>query len=82
MNKILKRFRKRNIQTNIHHFVLVILVIAVSMGLFMGLLINSLTLKNSLKTFYSKTNLPDVWVETNAITQADDDFFAEYFCLK
>jgi len=79
VNKILKRFRKRNIQTNIHHFVLVILVVAVSMGLFIGLLINSMTLKNTVKTFYSKTNLPDVWVTTDKITQADDDFYAEYF---
>lgn len=79
MNSILKRFRKRNIQTNIHHFVLVILVVAVSMGLFMGLLINSMTLKNTIKTYHSNTNLPNIWVSTNQVTQADDEFFAEYF---
>ena len=79
MNKILKRFRKRNIQTNIHHFVLVILVVAVSMGLFIGLLINSMTLKNTIKTFYLNTNLPDVWVTSDKISQADEDFYAEYF---
>ena len=79
MNNILKRFRKRNIQTNIHHFVLVILVVAVSMGLFIGLLINSMTLKNTIKTFYLNTNLPDVWVTSDKISQADETFYAEYF---
>ena len=49
------------------------------MGLFIGLLINSMTLKNTVKTFYSNTNLPDVWVVSDKITQEDDDFFAEYF---
>ncbi len=79
MNSILRRFRKRNIQTNIHHFVLVILVVAVSISLFAGLLINSWTLKKSVDKYLYETSMPDIWVETNAINLADEDFFAEYF---
>ena len=62
-----------------HHFVLVILVVAVSISLFAGLLINSWTLKKSVDKYLYETSMPDIWVETNAINLADEDFFAEYF---
>lgn len=62
-----------------HHFVLVILVVAVSISLFAGLLINAWTLKKAANTYLYQTSMPDIWVETNAINSADEDFYAEYF---
>ena len=79
MNNILSKFRKRNIQTNLYHFVLVIFVIAVSVCLIAGLVINYLTLSGSVKNFISGSNLPSLWVQTNQITAEDEEFFSSRF---
>ena len=79
MSNILNRFRKRNIQTNFYHFILVIFVIAVSICLISGLVINYLTLNRSVKKFYNDSKLPNLWVETDKITTEDEQFFASKF---
>lgn len=78
MNKTLSKFRKRNIQANISHFVLVIFVVAVSVCLISGLFISHLTLKNAVDKFYTNSNLPNLWITTDKITTEDDEFFAKY----
>lgn len=79
MNSILNRFRKRNIQTNFYHFVLVIFVIAVSVCLIAGLVINYLTLNGSTKKYIESSNLPSMWIETSAISTDDEDFLSSRF---
>ncbi len=76
--KVLNRFRKRNIQTNISHFLLVIFVVAVSVCLITGLFISHLTLKNAVEKFYNNSNLPNLWIETDLVRSEDEDFFQSY----
>lgn len=79
MNSILNRFRKRNIQTNFYHFVLVIFVIAVSVCLIAGLVINYLTLNGSTKKYIESSNLPNMWIETSTISTDDEEFLSSRF---
>ena len=79
MSSILNRFRKRNIQTNFYHFVLVIFVIAVSVCLIAGLVINYLTLNNSAKKYFNESNLPNMWIESSKISSEDETFFSSRF---
>lgn len=79
MNNILNRFRKRNIQTNLYHFVLVIFVIAVSVCLISGLFINYLTLDRSVNKFLDNSNLPSLWLETSSVTSSDENFLSSKF---
>ena len=79
MSNILNRFRKRNIQTNFYHFALVIFVIAVSVCLISGLIINYLTLSHSVKSFFNDSNLPNLWIESNQITSEDEAYLSSKF---
>ena len=79
MNGVLNKFRKRNIQTNILHFTLVIFVVAVSVCLITGLLINYLTLNRSVNQFYNNSNLPNLYIETNQVSAVDDNFYSSRF---
>ena len=79
MKGVLNKFRKRNIQTNILHFTLVIFVVAVSVCLITGLFINYLTLNRSVNQFYNNSNLPNLWIETNQISTVDDSFYSSRF---
>lgn len=78
MKGILNRFRKRNIQTNLPHLMLVIFVVAVSVCLITGLFISHLTLSESIEKFYSSSNLPNLWIETDKITTEDEEFLSSY----
>ena len=76
--KTLNKFRKRNIQTNIAHFLLVIFVVAVSVCLITGLFISHLTLKNAVDNFYVNSNLPNLWIETDLVSAEDEKFFEDF----
>ena len=78
MKGILNRFRKRNIQTNLPHLILVIFVVAVSVCLITGLFISHLTLSSSIDKFYASSNLPNLWIETDKLTAEDEVFLSEY----
>lgn len=78
MINVLNKFRKRNIQTNLPHFILVIFVIAVSVCLITGLFISHLTLKSSVENFYKESNLPSLWIETSGVTSEDEEFFSKF----
>lgn len=78
MNGLLKKFRKRNIQANLPHFLLVIFVVAVSVCLITGLFISHLTLSNSIQEFYSNSNLPRLWIQTDKITSQDEEFLSQF----
>lgn len=78
MSATLNKFRKRNIQTNWYHFALVVFVVAVSVCMIFGLLINYLTLRNSINTFCQQSNLPNLWIETDKITENDEEFLSKY----
>lgn len=58
---------------------LVILIVSVSICVFMGLLVSSWTLDKASREYYNQTSLPDIWVNTDIVSEQDDDFFAEYF---
>lgn len=79
MNNVLNKFRKRNIQTNITEFLLVIFVFALSICLLSGLFINYLTLKKSSENFLKNSNLQSYIINTNGVSQADEDFFKSKF---
>ena len=76
--KTLSKFRKRNIQTNIAHFLLVIFVVAISVCLVVGLFINHITLKGAVEKFYANSELPNLWIETDRVTAADENYFKKY----
>lgn len=78
MKGILNKFRKRNIQTNLPHFILVIFIVAVSVCLITGLFISHLTLSHSINNFYQESNLPNLWIEADGVTHEDEEFFAKY----
>lgn len=78
MNKTLGKFRKRNIQANISHFVLVIFVVAVSVCLISGLFISHLTFERAVDNFYTNSNLPSLWITADKVTEEDESFFAKY----
>lgn len=58
---------------------LVIFVVAVSVCLTVGLIINYLTLKSSTQKFFSQSNLPNLWIETTKITDEDELFLSSRF---
>lgn len=78
MNGVLNKFRKRNIQTNLYHFILVIFVVAVSVCLITGLFINYLTLDKATTNFFTKSHLPNLIIETDKISAEDEIFFEKY----
>lgn len=78
MSGTLNKFRKRNIETNLGHFSLVIFVVAISVSLVFGLLINYLTLNSSVENFYANSALPNLWIETDGIRSEDEEFLARY----
>ena len=79
MNSVLNKFRKRNIQTNITEFLLVIFVFALSICLLGGLFINYLTLKKSSEKFLKSSNLQSYTINTNGVSQTDEAFFESKF---
>lgn len=78
MSNALNKFRKRNIQTNLYQFTLVIFVVAVSVCLIFGLIINYLTLNGSVNKFYESCKVPNLWLEKNSITEDDELFLSNY----
>ncbi len=79
MSRVLNKFRKRNIQANFLHFALVVFVVAVSVCLITGLVINYLTLSKSVDAFYTKSNLPNLWLQTSGVSSDDEDFLSSRF---
>lgn len=79
MNGVLNKFKKRNIQANLYHFILVIFVVAVSVCLIMGLFISHFTLKKSIDYFYENSNLPNLWLDVDKITSEDEEFLEENY---
>lgn len=75
MNKILRVIRRRNIRANIKQFLSVILIMFLSTTLLFGFIVNSKTLQNTIDTYFEKTNLADLWVYTNQVTDEDRAFF-------
>lgn len=79
MNGTLNKFRKRNIQTNLYHFILVIFVVAVSVCLISGLFISHITFDKFVTNFYTNSKLPTVWIETDKIMNDDEQFLSENY---
>lgn len=75
MNVTLNKFRKRNIQANFSYFVLVIFVVAVSICLIVGLFISHFTFKKAVVDFCEQSNLPNLWVNVDEISEVDEVFF-------
>ena len=77
MNKILRIIRWRNIKANLKQFLSVILIMFLSTTLLFGFIVNSNTLDNTINSYFDKTNLADLWVYTDKVTDADKVFFEE-----
>jgi len=76
MNKTLKKIRWRNIKANMKQFLSVVLIMLLSTTLLFGFIVNASTLKSAVNEYFEKTNLADVWVYTDKITDADRTFFS------
>ena len=74
MNKILNKLRRRNIKSNIKQFLSVIFIVLLSTMLLSGFITNSYTLESTINTYFEKTNLADLWIYTDKVTAADEEF--------
>ena len=74
MNKILKRLRGRNIKYNLKQFLSVIFIVLLSTMLLSGLITSSFTLNSAVDEYFEKTNLADIWVQTDVVSEADEAF--------
>lgn len=74
MNKILKKYRKRNIRDNFKQFLSVIFIVLLSTMLLSGFITNVFTLKSTINSYFETTNLADIWVNTDNVSQQDEDF--------
>ena len=79
MKNTLVKFRKRNIQANIYHFLLVIFVVALSVCLSCGLCINYFTLNGAIENYNAKSSLASCIVETDEFGPLDKTFFDSNF---
>ncbi len=75
MNKLLKKLRKRNLQTNFKQFLSVVLIVFLSVTLLSGFIVNSHILDKSIDKYFEKANLADVWVYTDKVTTEDEQFY-------
>ena len=81
MNKILRVIRWRNIKANIKQFLSVILIMFLSTTLLFGFIVNSKTLQNTIDSYFAETNLADLWIYTDQVTD-EDRLFLETEQLK
>ena len=77
MNKVLKKVRSRNIKSNFKQFLSVIFIVLLATMLFTGFMTNSFTLKSCVDNYFEKTNLADLWVNTDNVSEQDEAFFNE-----
>ena len=77
MDKILRKIRWRNIKANLKQFLSVILIMFLSTTLLFGFIVNSNTLNSSIDSYFEKTNLADLWVYADKVTDADKQFFED-----
>ena len=75
MNKVLKKVRSRNIKSNFKQFLSVIFIVLLATMLFAGFMTNSYTLRSCVDNYFTKTNLADLWVNTDKISTEDEAFF-------
>ena len=75
MNKVLKKVRSRNIKSNFKQFLSVIFIVLLATMLFTGFMTNSFTLKSCVDNYFEKTNLADLWVNTDNVSAQDEAFF-------
>lgn len=77
MNKTLDKILKRNIIGNIKNFLAIIVIVFLSVTLLSGFLVNSATLENAVNKYYSTTNLADMWLKVDKVSEADEQFFVQ-----
>lgn len=77
MNKILKKLTKRNIVGNFKQFLSVIFIVLLSTMLLSGFITSSFTLKSAINRYFENTNLADIWITTDKVTEEDEKFFQD-----
>lgn len=84
MNKTFRKFKIRNIKSNIRQFLSVIIIVILSSMLLSGFIVNASTLETSVSRYYTETNLADMWVYVDSVTEEDEEFFesSEIECSK
>lgn len=75
MNKTFRKFKIRNIKSNIRQFLSVIIIVILSSMLLSGFIVNASTLETSVSRYYTETNLADMWVYVDSVTEEDEEFF-------
>lgn len=77
MNKVLKKLRSRNIKGNFRQFLFVIFIVLLATMLFSGFMTNSNTLNSSVDNYFEKTNLADLWIHIDKVTEEDEQFLVD-----
>ena len=75
MNKIFKKLRFRTIKSNFKQFLSVIFIVLLATMLLSGFVTNSHMLNNTVNTYFKDTNLADLWVQTDNVSTADEEFY-------
>ena len=81
MNGVLRTFRKRNIQANFYHFMLVVFVVVIWACLTCGLLINYFSLKSVVSKLYSNSKLPGLFIECDQVSAADENYLEQKYTI-
>ena len=77
IKKIFSTLRVRTLKSNFKQFLSSFVIVLLATMLISGFFANSSTLDRTINTYFEETNLADMWIYTNKITDADTAFFDE-----
>lgn len=77
MKKIFKKLTIRTITSNFRQFLSVILIVFMSSMLLSGFITNYYMLDRTVDTYFEKTNLADLWLYVDEVSEQDEIFFKE-----
>lgn len=78
MHKLFRTMTWRDIKSNFKQFLSVVVIVLLSVMLLSGFIVNSHSLNGTVETYFDKTNLADVWLNVDKVTDEDELFFAEH----
>lgn len=72
--KLFSRLTRRTIFSNFRQFVSVILIVLLATMLLSGFITNSSILETSIDRYFSETNLADLWLYVDGVSEQDEEF--------
>ena len=76
-NKTLRKLMLKTISANFKQFISVILIIFLSFALLSGFVVNNVSFENTVSRYFEETELADLWLQTDLVTDEDESFFQE-----